>query len=92
MATSWTPERRARQAELIRQWQPWAKSTGPRTTEGKAKASKNAYKGGHWLMLRELARLVNAEIAESKGATSQVSFLPTPGVESALMVSSVDFC
>ena len=62
MTSSWTPERRARQAALIRTWKPWERSTGPRTPDGKAKASRNAYKGGHWLMLRELSRLVNAEI------------------------------
>ena len=31
----WTPERRARQAELIRQTKPWEKSTGPKTQTGK---------------------------------------------------------
>ena len=62
MATPWTLERRQRQAEQIRRWRPWEQSTGPRTPEGKAKASRNAYKGGHWLMLRELARMVNAEV------------------------------
>ena len=45
MAKGWTPERRARQAELIRTWRPWAKSTGPRTSAGKRKAAKNAMKG-----------------------------------------------
>lgn len=40
----WTPERRARQAELIRKVKPWLKSTGPRTVEGKAKASENRQK------------------------------------------------
>lgn len=38
----WTPERRARQAELIRQWRPWEKSTGPRSEAGKAKSAANA--------------------------------------------------
>lgn len=42
--STWTAERRARQAMLIRTWQPWTKSTGPRTPEGKAKSSRNAYK------------------------------------------------
>ena len=37
MANGWTPERRARQAELIRNWKPWERSTGPRTTDGKAR-------------------------------------------------------
>lgn len=44
-AASWTPERRAKQAEAIRRWQPWNKSTGPRTKEGKARSSRNADKG-----------------------------------------------
>lgn len=40
----WTAERRARQAELIRSWRPWERSTGPRTVEGKVKASANRQK------------------------------------------------
>lgn len=32
-------------AELIRRWQPWLKSTGPRTMEGKARSARNADKG-----------------------------------------------
>ena len=73
MASSWTPERRARQAALIRTWQPWKQATGPRTPDGKATASRNAYKGGHWLMLRELSRLVGAEIREARGLVDSVS-------------------
>ena len=41
MANGWTPERRARQAELIRTWKPWTRSTGPRTAEGMATSSMN---------------------------------------------------
>jgi hypothetical protein len=44
-SAAWTPERRAKQAEAIRNWQPWNKSTGPRTKEGKARSSRNADKG-----------------------------------------------
>ena len=47
---------------MIRIWKPWERATGPRTPEGKTTASGNAYKGGHLLMLRELSRMVNAEI------------------------------
>jgi hypothetical protein len=43
-SSTWTAERRALQAALIRTWQPWKKSTGPRTPEGKSKSSRNAYK------------------------------------------------
>ena len=46
MANGWTAERKARQAELIGQWQPWKLSTGAKTAAGKAKSSKNAFKGG----------------------------------------------
>ena len=73
MASSWTPERRARQAALICTWKPWQQATGPRTPDGKATAARNAYKGGHWLMLRELSRLVNAEVREAR---DQVDAIP----------------
>jgi hypothetical protein len=43
-AWGWTDERRANQAAAIRRWQPWTKSTGPRTIEGKATSSRNADK------------------------------------------------
>jgi hypothetical protein len=51
-------ERRQRQAQLIKQWQPWQHSTGARTAEGKAKASRNAFKGGFRQQLKELRRLL----------------------------------
>lgn len=61
MANGWTPERRARQAELIRQWRPWEKSTGPRTQAGKDVVSRNADKGGTWRLLRELSRALREQ-------------------------------
>ena len=63
MATPWTLERRQRQAELIRSWKPWEQSTGPRTPEGKARVSRNAWKGGHRAQLRALSKELNAELA-----------------------------
>jgi hypothetical protein len=72
MATAWTSERRTRQAELIRTWKPWTQATGPRTPDGKAKASRNAWSGGHWRELRELSRLVNAEIREARDLLDSV--------------------
>jgi hypothetical protein len=41
MARTWTPEQKARQADLIRSWKPWEKSTGPTSPAGKATASQN---------------------------------------------------
>lgn len=41
MASPWSPERRARAAEVMRRTKPWLKSTGPRTEEGKAACFKN---------------------------------------------------
>ncbi|RDH84387.1 MAG: hypothetical protein DIZ78_12285 [endosymbiont of Escarpia spicata] len=61
MANGWTPERRARQAELIRKWRPWEKSTGPRTPEGKQTVARNAFRGGTWRLLRELARAMREQ-------------------------------
>ena len=43
--SAWTPERRARQAEIIRHTRPWIGATGPRTESGKAISARNAYKG-----------------------------------------------
>lgn len=43
---NWTPEARARQAELCRRHKPWAKSTGPKTEAGKAAVSQNARRQG----------------------------------------------
>ena len=54
----WTTQERQRQAELIRQWQPWQHSTGARTIEGKAIASRNAFKGGFRQQLKELRQLL----------------------------------
>ena len=62
----WTEERRKRQAELIRQWQPWTKSTGAKSAAGKAIVSQNAYKGGYWKKERELIKTINAELKAQK--------------------------
>ena len=61
MANGWTPERKAKQSALIQTWQPWNKSTGARTPEGKAVSSKNAYKGGMHAMMRELSALLKEQ-------------------------------
>ena len=62
----WTSERKARQAALIRHWRPWEQSTGPKTEAGKARAARNAFKGGVRPMLRELGRLLCEQRATLK--------------------------
>ena len=66
MTNGWTPERKARQAELIRSWKPWERSTGPRTAQGKTASSQNV-QGGQERRKRELAQAqqeLNAAVAK----------------------------
>jgi hypothetical protein len=46
MANGWTETRRQKQGEAINRWGPWDHSTGPRTSPGKARVARNAYRGG----------------------------------------------
>ena len=61
MATTWSLERKAKQSQAIRQWQPWLKSTGAKTAEGKGVISRNAYKGGHRPYMRQVSRELTEE-------------------------------
>ena len=65
----WTAAERQHQAKLIRQWQPWQHSTGARTLEGKAIASRNAFKGGFRQQLKELNQLLR----DQRGALNDIS-------------------
>jgi hypothetical protein len=60
-ARHWTPEQRARQSAKITQWQPWNNSTGAKTHEGKAIASRNAFKGGVRPLLKDMATLLREQ-------------------------------
>ena len=73
-AKGWTPERRARMAQQIKNWQPWQHSTGAKTAEGKARSSQNANKGRGALMaqIKELRRELMAEIEESDAVITTV--------------------
>lgn len=62
--SAWTPERRAKQAEIIRATQPWTKSTGPRTTEGKEKSSQNARMDPVFKDAIEMRKAIMAETLE----------------------------
>jgi hypothetical protein len=61
MANGWTPERRARQAELIRRWRPWERSTGPKTPDGKRRSAVRGYKGAARPTLRLLAKVLREQ-------------------------------
>ena len=65
-SNGWTLERRAKQAELIKQWKPWKQSTGPKSVEGKERVATNAWRGGHRQQLRELSKMVNEQIKASR--------------------------
>ena len=73
MGKGWTPERRARQAELIRTWKPWEQSTGPRTDKGKARTARNGFKGGRWLELREMTKAMNELLREQREGLQRVA-------------------
>ena len=68
MANGWTLERRARQSALIQRWKPWERSTGPKTPEGKARVSRNAFKDGWRAQLRELSRLLREQDQTLRGS------------------------
>ena len=63
-ARQWTTEQRKQQSLKIKQWQPWQHSTGAKTIEGKAKASRNAFKGGFKKQLCELSKLLKVQRKE----------------------------
>src|SRR5881227_349492 len=65
----WTQERRARQAQLIHNWRPWERSTGPRTASGKSIVARNAWQGGQRAWFRACDVLL-ATFREHPGATT----------------------
>jgi hypothetical protein len=71
-ARKWTQEQRERQAKLIRTWQPWLSSTGPKTEEGKRLVAANAYRGAQRPKLRQLSKEVNELLRELLGQLSNL--------------------
>ncbi len=65
-ARTWTLEQRQRQSEAIKRWKPWAKSTGPKSPEGKTAVSRNAFTGGELAKLREVIKELNQAMREQK--------------------------
>lgn len=62
--SGWTEEKRQRERDRINQTQPWLKSTGARTPEGKKIISQNAYKGGLIGQLKTLDMQVKSLLKE----------------------------
>ena len=57
----WIAEERLRQSQLIRNWQPWNKSTGAITAQGKARSSQNAFKHGFSKLEKEMRSLLKQQ-------------------------------
>ena len=71
----WTPERKAKQAEMIRNWKPWKSSTGPKSEEGKEACRMNARKHGAFSAdSKEASRLlrVYAALLNKVGALDEI--------------------
>ena len=68
--TAWSPERRKKQSEAIRQWKPWNQSTGAKSLEGKAVVSRNAWKGGHGATIRQITKELNDVIRDQRNLIS----------------------
>ena len=73
MANGWTLERKQRHAELIRSWKPWEKSTGPKTAEGKASASQNAFRGNQRQREREVLKALRESMREQLHFINDIS-------------------
>ena len=74
-SNAWTDERRARQSMLIRGWQPWLRSTGPKSAAGKAISSRNARTNP---VRRELAEIISA-VRQARRAANKPSPKATAG-------------
>ena len=48
-------------AAAIRRWKPWASSTGPKTSKGKARSSQNAFKSGSRPLFRMIDRVLRKQ-------------------------------
>ena len=61
MARPLTPEERARQSALIRNWKPWEHSTGAKTSAGKAQSSQNAFQNVIGQMLKKIRQVLREQ-------------------------------
>lgn len=73
MNNGWTPERKVKQGLAIQQWKPWQVSTGPKSTEGKARASRNAFKGGKRPALRNSIAMLRKYFRDNRDFLDELS-------------------
>lgn len=69
----WTDEQKARQAALIRTWQPWTKSTGARTPKGKRISSMNVLVGNVNRATALALALAKQELREAEAKVAKLS-------------------
>ena len=75
----WTSEARLKQAERIRALCPWTKSTGPRTEAGKARAARNAWKGGVRVIVAQYSQVLRGMEATTRALISSFCRKPFLG-------------
>ena len=83
----WTHEARQRQSELIRSWQPWQKSTGPTTEQGKAIASRNR-SPSHYFSFHGIE--IRADTKKGKKLVDQV--IKTLALQRMNLISGEECC
>jgi hypothetical protein len=67
IATGWTPERRALQAQAVKQWYPGSTRLA-RVPLTQSRSARNADKGGGWRKLRQMVKMLNRAICEHQEA------------------------
>ena len=59
--------------KLKQQWQPWKASTGPKSPEGKASSSPNAYTGGTRPLLRQFSSLIRGSYPNTRSGAVHIA-------------------
>lgn len=60
-------------AEVIRRWRPWERSTGPRTASAEARSARDAYRGGLRPASRNTAAALRVMLGRQGAFLGQIS-------------------